>query len=63
MQTYKPGTEAQLTHNGQRQFYPVIRFAFPNIQDNYYLNEPQPTRAKARRVAANHIKNLLNTAA
>ncbi len=55
--TYKPKTEKSV-YKDNVQFYPVIEIISNCVNDNFYLNNPQPTRSKALTVAKNYIKNL-----
>ena len=56
--TYTPATEAQ-TYKGTKQFYPVVMMYGVSIGGQvFYLNEPQPTRSRARTIARNYIKNI-----
>lgn len=50
---YKPKT-----HKENNKYYPVIAFYSAKISDNYYLNNPRPTRSQARTIAINHIRNI-----
>jgi hypothetical protein len=39
-------------------YYPVIAFYSATISDCYYLNNPCPTRSKARTIAIKYIKAI-----
>jgi hypothetical protein len=49
---HKAGT---MKENGK--YYPILRFYSSKISDAIYINEPQPTRAKARTIANRAVKN------
>ncbi len=55
--TYRPRTTKKLTGNGEL-YYPIIDFTSKKVSDNYYLNNPQVTRSRARTIAIKYIKNL-----
>ncbi len=41
------------------QYFAVIIFVAKNLGTHtFYINDPQPTRSKARTIAINHIKNI-----
>ena len=52
--TYYPRTTKE-----KDKFFAVISFVGSKIgAHTFYINEPQPTRSKARTIAVNHIKNI-----
>jgi len=54
---YKSGA-FKSTYNGNVLFYPIVKFQFYGCSDNFWLNNPQPTRVKALQVADIYIKNI-----
>lgn len=56
---YFPRTRKETPFNGGESFfYPVVEFMGSKIHDEFYINEPQPTRAKAFNIAVRYIKNI-----
>ena len=56
MISYSPRTYKE---NGK--FYPAVLFNTTNIRnETFYLDNPQPTRSKARTIAKQEIKKLLD---
>lgn len=54
---YKPAA-FKSTHHESIAFYPIVKFHFSGCKDNFWLNDPQPTRGKALKIAENYIKNM-----
>lgn len=46
------------TYKENGSFYPAIEFISKTISDWYFINNPQPTRGKARTLAIKEAKNL-----
>jgi hypothetical protein len=55
MNIKKAGTHKS-TYKGHVSFYPVIKFWFGSVNDEYFINDPQPTRAKALTIAKQSIR-------
>jgi hypothetical protein len=48
-------------YKGQTNFYPIVEFYTKATgTENFYLNEPQPTRSKAVTIAKRYINNIKN---
>lgn len=58
---YKPATSTSRDkrHSAKKQYFPVVKFYSNTVSDNYWLNDPQETRGKAKTIATNYIKNLI----
>jgi hypothetical protein len=46
------------TRKKDNGYYPLIKFFGAKISDEFWINDPQSTRTKARTIATNYIKNL-----
>ncbi len=57
MRKYKASARKQV-YKDSILFYPIVKFDFGYIQDEYWLNSGQPTRAKALTISRNYIKHL-----